>query len=158
EERRTALGEILPMQRADFAEIFRVMEGLPVTIRLLDPPLHEFLPNTSQEIAEVARDLGRSPEELAEVVRALTEANPMLGHRRCRLAISHPEISEPQPRAIAEAAIEVTAAGVSVAPEVMIPLVAVSTELAYLRARVCAVFDQAIAAAGADIPYQVGTM
>src|SRR5688572_23865279 len=109
--RRTALGKILPMQRGDFAELFRVMDGLPVTIRLLDPPLHEFLPHTAREIEEVATSLGRQPGQVAAKVAELTEANPMLGHRGVRLAITYPEIYEIQAQAIAEAAVEVTAAG-----------------------------------------------
>ena len=106
--RRAALGKILPMQRGDFAELFRVMDGLPVTIRLLDPPLHEFLPHTEREIEEVATALGRPPAQVAAKVAELTEANPMLGHRGCRLAITYPEIYEIQAQAIAEAAVEVT--------------------------------------------------
>ncbi len=160
--RRAALEKILPMQRDDFEQIFRVMDGLPVTIRLLDPPLHEFLPHTAQEIAEVAKEIGKSPEELAGVVRGLTESNPMLGHRGCRLAITYPEIYETQARAIAEAAIAAAAAGVEVHPEIMIPFVSVPQELEFLRARVCAVVDEALAAAAAQIPaaipYLVGTM
>ncbi|HUH00965.1 MAG TPA: pyruvate, phosphate dikinase, partial [Kofleriaceae bacterium] len=156
--RRAALEKILPMQRDDFTEIFRVMDGLPVTIRLLDPPLHEFLPHTAQEIAEVARDLGEAPEVLASLVRQLHETNPMLGHRGCRLAISYPEIYETQTRAIAEAAVAAAAEGISVQPEVMIPFVSIASELAFLRARVCAVFDEVLAAAGITVSYLVGTM
>ncbi len=157
-ERRAALERILPMQRADFEEIFRVMDDLPVTIRLLDPPLHEFLPNHAQELATVARDLGRPVEELAAVVSSLEEHNPMLGHRGCRLAISYPEIYEVQTRAIAEAAVTVHREGISVKPEVMIPLVAISAELATIRQRVCQVFDRILAEAGIEMEYQVGTM
>ena len=109
--RRTALAKILPMQRGDFAELFRVMDGLPVTIRLLDPPLHEFLPHTPQDIEEVARDVGKTPAVIAAKVAELTEANPMLGHRGCRLAITFPEIYEIQVQAIGEAAAEVAAGG-----------------------------------------------
>ncbi|HTJ44871.1 MAG TPA: pyruvate, phosphate dikinase, partial [Kofleriaceae bacterium] len=112
--RRHALAKILPMQREDFLAIFRVMDGLPVTIRLLDPPLHEFLPHTDHEIAEVAAELGQSPENLRAKVVQLTEANPMLGHRGCRLAITHPEIYETQVRAIIEAACEAQKRGVDV--------------------------------------------
>src|SRR5688572_15989956 len=107
--RRAALAKILPMQRGDFAELFREMDGLPVTIRLLDPPLHEFLPHAPQDIEEVAREMGQSPEAVAQKVAELTEANPMLGHRGCRLAITWPEIYETQARAIAEAAVAAAA-------------------------------------------------
>src|SRR5262249_53095838 len=116
--RRAALAKIQPMQRGDFAELFRVMDGLPVTIRLLDPPLHEFLPHTQAEIEDVARELGATPTALGAKVAELTEANPMLGHRGCRLAITFPEIYEVQATAIGEAAAEVARAGVAVHPEI----------------------------------------
>jgi pyruvate,orthophosphate dikinase len=154
--RRAALAKILPMQRGDFAELFRVMDGLPVTIRLLDPPLHEFLPHGPAEIEEVAGALGKPAAAIAAKVSELTEANPMLGHRGCRLAITFPEIYEIQTRAIGEAAAEVAAAGVAVAPEIMIPLVMVPEELRRLRELVAHTFDAAIA--GANIPYTIGTM
>jgi pyruvate,orthophosphate dikinase len=134
------------------------MDDLPVTIRLLDPPLHEFLPGHAQELSAVAKELGRPVEDLAAAVSLLEEHNPMLGHRGCRLAISYPEIYEMQTRAIAEAAVLANREGISVIPEVMIPLVAMSTELSTLRKSVCAVFDQILAEAGLEIPYQVGTM
>jgi pyruvate,orthophosphate dikinase len=157
--RRAALAKILPMQRGDFAELFRVMDGLPVTIRLLDPPLHEFLPHTQADIEEVATALGKPAAAIAAKVAELTEANPMLGHRGCRLAITFPEIYEIQTRAIAEAAAEVAAAGVAVHPEIMIPLVMVSEELRRLRALVARTFDAALAEAGGPkIPYTIGTM
>jgi pyruvate,orthophosphate dikinase len=158
EERRAALAKILPMQRADFIEIFRAMDGLPVTIRLLDPPLHEFLPHTSAEIAEVARDLGAKPAKLARAVEDLREANPMLGHRGCRLAISFPEIYETQARAIAEAAVAAHAEGIEVHPEIMIPFVSISSELRVLRPQVAAVIDAVFAEAEVEIPYLIGTM
>jgi phosphoenolpyruvate synthase/pyruvate phosphate dikinase len=154
--RRAALAKILPMQRGDFAELFRVMDGLPVTIRLLDPPLHEFLPHTAAEIDEVAAQLGRPPNVIAAKVAELTEANPMLGHRGCRLGITFPEIYEIQTQAIGEAAAEVAAAGVAVLPEIMIPLVMVAEELRRLRVLVKTAFDKALA--GANIPYTIGTM
>jgi pyruvate,orthophosphate dikinase len=154
--RRAALAKILPMQRGDFAELFRVMDGLPVTIRLLDPPLHEFLPHGDAEIAEVAADLKVAPQTIAAKVAELTEANPMLGHRGCRLAITFPEIYEVQARALGEAAAEVARAGVAVHPEIMIPLVMVPEELRRLRALVAAALDAALA--GAKIPYTIGTM
>jgi pyruvate,orthophosphate dikinase len=158
EERRQALDGIMPMQRKDFAAIFRVMDDLPVTIRLLDPPLHEFLPHTPEEIADVAKELGRSVEELTVAVKNLTEYNPMLGHRGCRLAITYPEIYEAQVQAIAQAAVEVHKDGVSVIPEIMIPLVAISQELRFLRERVAAVFDRVLAEAEVEIEYTIGTM
>ncbi|MBA3819051.1 MAG: pyruvate, phosphate dikinase, partial [Deltaproteobacteria bacterium] len=154
--RRAALAKILPMQRADFAELFRVMNGLPVTIRLLDPPLHEFLPHSAAEIEEVAKEIGKSPAAIAMKVADLTEANPMLGHRGCRLAITFPEIYEIQVQAIGEAAAEVAAEGVAVHPEIMIPLVMVHEELRRLRALVQTAMDRALGAA--KIPYTIGTM
>jgi pyruvate, orthophosphate dikinase len=154
--RRAALAVILPMQRGDFAELFRVMDGLPVTIRLLDPPLHEFLPHAAAEIEEVATALGKPAQAIAAKVAELTEANPMLGHRGCRLAITFPEIYEIQARAIGLAAAEVAAAGVAVHPEIMIPLVMVPEELRRLRALVAGAFEAAIG--GANIPYTIGTM
>ncbi len=156
--RRAALAKILPMQRGDFAELFRVMDGLPVTIRLLDPPLHEFLPHAPAEIEEVAAQLGKPASVIAAKVAELTEANPMLGHRGCRLAITYPEIYETQAKAIAEAAAEVHAAGVAVHPEIMIPLVMTPQELSGLRGLVASAFERALAAAGVSIPYTIGTM
>ncbi|MBA3393148.1 MAG: pyruvate, phosphate dikinase [Deltaproteobacteria bacterium] len=154
--RRAALAKILPMQRSDFAELFRVMDGLPVTIRLLDPPLHEFLPHSAEEIENVARDIGRPANVVAAKVADLHEANPMLGHRGCRLAITYPEIYEIQVQAIGEAAALVAAEGVIVQPEIMIPLVMVHEELRRLRALVTTAMDRALA--GAKIPYTIGTM
>jgi pyruvate, orthophosphate dikinase len=156
--RRKALDKILPMQRSDFIEIFRAMDGLPVTIRLLDPPLHEFLPKSAQEIADVAKEMGEKPDNLARVVKDHEEQNPMLGHRGCRLAISFPEIYETQARAIAEAAAEVAASGGAVHPEIMIPFVSVAEELRVIRKRVCHVVDEVLAEAEVEVGYQVGTM
>ena len=156
--RRAALTKILPMQQGDFEAIFREMDGLPVTIRLLDPPLHEFLPHTAKDIEEVARDVGATPEAIAAKVAALTEANPMLGHRGCRLAITYPEIYETQAEAIARAAVAATRAGVTVNPEIMIPFVIVPLELARLRARVAAVVDRILAEAELSLAYTIGTM
>ena len=158
--RRAALAKILPMQRSDFAELFRVMDGLPVTIRLLDPPLHEFLPHTPAEIDEVAAAVGVPRAAIAAKVAELTEANPMLGHRGCRLAITFPEIYEIQTRAIGQAAAEVARAGIAVHPEIMIPLVMVPEELRRLRALVTTTFTEAVSEAigGADIPVTIGTM
>src|SRR5262249_52988236 len=135
---------------------FRVMDGLPVTIRLLDPPLHEFLPHTQAEIDAVASDLGVPAQTIAAKVAELTEANPMLGHRGCRLAITFPEIYEIQAQAIGEAAVEVAKAGVAVPPEIMIPLVMVPEELRRLRELVARAFDKATV--GAGIAYTIGTM
>jgi pyruvate,orthophosphate dikinase len=154
--RRAALAKIMPMQRSDFAELFRVMDGLPVTIRLLDPPLHEFLPHAQAEMEEVARDTGKTPQQIAARVSDLTEANPMLGHRGCRLAITFPEIYETQCQAIGEAAAQVAKEGITVLPEIMIPLVMVPKELELLRALVTTAMDKALA--GAAIPYTIGTM
>jgi pyruvate, orthophosphate dikinase len=154
--RRAALAKILPMQRGDFVELFQVMDGLPVTIRLLDPPLHEFLPHTQAEIEEVARDINRPAAQIAAKVAELTEANPMLGHRGCRLAITYPEIYEIQARAIGEAAAHCAKTGVKVLPEIMIPLVMVPEELRRLRELVASAMDRALA--GANIPYTIGTM
>jgi pyruvate,orthophosphate dikinase len=132
------------------------MDGLPVTIRLLDPPLHEFLPHTEKEIAEVATDLGKPAAAIAAKVAELTEANPMLGHRGCRLAITFPEIYEIQAQAIGEAALEVAGAGIAVHPEIMIPLVMVADELRRLRELVATAIDRALGAT--KIPYTIGTM
>jgi len=128
EDRKDALAALLPYQKNDFKEIFKAMEGFPVTIRLLDPPLHEFLPDESEEIEQVAKDLGIKPLIFAQTVRALREFNPMLGHRGCRLGITYPEITAMQTRAILEAAIELKHEGVSVIPEIMIPLVGTPQE------------------------------
>jgi pyruvate, orthophosphate dikinase len=159
EGRRAALAKLLPMQRSDFIELFRIMRGLPVTIRLLDPPLHEFLPKGDEEVAEVAASLGVTPERLRERVIALTETNPMLGHRGCRLLLSYPEIAEMQARAILEAAIEAARlTGEPVEPEIMVPLIAMRSELDRLKA----VIDETAAAvmkeAGQEVHYTVGTM
>jgi pyruvate,orthophosphate dikinase len=154
--RRKALAKIMPMQCGDFAELFRVMDGLPVTIRLLDPPLHEFLPHTQQEIEDVAKDVGLSPQQIAHRVSELTEANPMLGHRGCRLAITFPEIYETQCEAIGAAAAAVSKEGIGVYPEIMIPLVMVPAELERLRALAIKGMEKGLA--GAKIPYTVGTM
>jgi pyruvate,orthophosphate dikinase len=158
EGRRRALEKILPMQRQDFEGNFRAMDGYPVTIRLLDPPLHEFLPKTEEEIVDVARDLGRSVDEVRQRNESLHEANPMLGHRGCRLGVTYPEIYETQVRAIFEAAVNVSRDGVRVIPEVMIPLVAVSEELKLLRTLTVDTAESIMQAAGVTIDYMVGTM
>ena len=133
-QRLSALEKLLPMQRGDFVGIFRAMDGLPVTIRLLDPPLHEFLPQGEDELADVARSLGRDTAEVRARIDALNEFNPMLGHRGCRLGITFPEIYRMQVRAIVEAGCEVVASGSKVRPEIMVPLVAHTGELERLRA------------------------
>lgn len=157
--RRAALAKLLPMQRSDFIELFEIMKGLPVTIRLLDPPLHEFLPKTEEEIAEVASVIGVSVEKLSQRVDELHEFNPMLGHRGCRLAISYPEIAEMQARAIFEAAVEAAkSTGAPVVPEIMVPLVGLREELDFVKARIDAVARDVIGEAGVDITYLVGTM
>jgi pyruvate, orthophosphate dikinase len=157
--RRDALAKLLPMQRQDFVEIFRIMAGLPVTIRLLDPPLHEFLPHTDEEIATVAEAAGVDASYLSHRVKELAESNPMLGHRGCRLGISYPEIYEMQARAIFEAALEVSAeGGETVVPEVMIPLVATAKELEILKAKIAAVADLVATEKGTAPHYLIGTM
>ncbi len=157
--RRAALAKLLPMQRSDFLELFEIMAGLPVTIRLLDPPLHEFLPKTEEEIAEVAAAMNVSADRLRQRTEALHEFNPMLGHRGCRLAVSYPEIAEMQARAIFEAAVEAgRKTGSPVVPEVMVPLVGLKAELDYVKARIDAVAAEVSQAAGAPIDYLTGTM
>ncbi|MFC5759419.1 pyruvate, phosphate dikinase [Rhizobium sp. GCM10022189] len=157
--RRGALDKLLPMQRGDFTGLFSVMHGLPVTIRLLDPPLHEFLPKTDEEIAEVAYAMGMEPSALRQRVDALHEFNPMLGHRGCRLAISYPEIVEMQARAIFEAAVAAAQeTGAAVVPEIMVPLVGLRSELDYVKAKIDAVAQDVMSEAGMRIDYLVGTM
>ncbi|MBX9464515.1 MAG: pyruvate, phosphate dikinase [Aquamicrobium sp.] len=158
-DRRTALAKLLPMQRSDFAELFEIMAGLPVTIRLLDPPLHEFLPKSEDEIAEVAKAMNVSAEKLRQRTEALHEFNPMLGHRGCRLAVSYPEIAEMQARAIFEAAVEAgKKTGSPVVPEIMVPLVGIMKELDYVKARIDEVAKAVMEESGTTIDYLVGTM
>jgi pyruvate,orthophosphate dikinase len=156
--RRAALAKLLPMQREDFVELFKIMGNLPVTIRLLDPPLHEFLPHGEKEIAEVAEVMGADPKKLADRARELSEFNPMLGFRGCRLAIAYPEIAEMQARAIFEAAVEVGRAGAAVAPEIMVPLIASKAELDLVKERIDAMARTVAAETKAAVKYQVGTM
>jgi pyruvate, orthophosphate dikinase len=157
--RRSALAKLLPMQRADFVELFEIMRGLPVTIRLLDPPLHEFLPHTEQEIAEVAAAMGTDARKLADRARELQEFNPMLGFRGCRLALAYPEIAEMQARAIFEAAGEAAKrTGKPVVPEVMVPLIATKAELDLVKARIDAIAQAVASERGTKVDYQVGTM
>src|SRR5690606_31272348 len=188
EGRRKALAKLLPYQRDDFYAILKTMEGLPVTIRLLDPPLHppspradlsaslrtreggrptigrrapplhEFLPHEAAAQEEVAKEMGKSVEEIRAKVESLKEFNPMLGHRGCRLGITYPEIYEMQAQAIFEAAAQLAKEGIEVHPEVMIPLVGTVEELAFLKARVEQVAKDVMAKAGVEIPFSVGTM
>jgi len=158
EERRAALADIIPMQRADFEGILEAMQGYPVTIRLLDPPLHEFLPREKAEIEAVAKVLGVTPRVVRARAEALHESNPMLGHRGCRLAITAPEIYEAQVRAVAEATAALHARGVDARPEIMIPLVAFGVELSRLRALVERVVAEVAADTGQVLDIPVGTM
>jgi pyruvate,orthophosphate dikinase len=157
--RRAALAKLLPMQRADFVELFTIMQGLPVTIRLLDPPLHEFLPRTEEEIAEVAAATGTSSAKLKARAHELHEFNPMLGFRGVRLAVAFPEIAEMQARAIFEAAVEAAkTTGEPVTPEIMVPLVMTKAELDMTKARIVAMAEAVAAETGTKVDYQVGTM
>ena len=157
--REVALAKILPMQRADFVELFTIMEGLPVTIRLLDPPLHEFLPHTAEDVEAVAKATGLDADKLLRRAKELHETNPMLGHRGCRLGVSYPEIYEMQVRAIFEAACAIAASGKTPpVPEVMHPLVAKGEEMKYLRVLTDRIAEQVMTEQGRRIVYQVGTM
>jgi pyruvate,orthophosphate dikinase len=157
--RRAALAKLLPMQRSDFAELFEIMAGLPVTIRLLDPPLHEFLPHTDAEVAEVASAMGVPIEKLVARSNELHEFNPMLGFRGCRLAIAFPEIAEMQARAIFEGALEAQKrTGELAKPEIMVPLIATKAEFDIVKANIDAMAKAVTAETGQSVPYQVGTM
>ncbi|MCP3459842.1 pyruvate, phosphate dikinase [Bradyrhizobium sp. CCGUVB23] len=159
QSRRAALAKLLPMQRADFVELFEIMKGLPVTIRLLDPPLHEFLPHTHAEVEEVARAMNTDPRRLADRARELSEFNPMLGFRGCRIAIAYPEIAEMQARAIFEAAVEAQRrTGKAVGLEVMVPLIATKAELDLVKARIDATAQAVMRDTNTKLAYQVGTM
>ncbi|WP_422376831.1 pyruvate, phosphate dikinase [Roseibium sp.] len=159
EGRRAVLAKLLPMQRQDFIELFEIMHGLPVTIRLLDPPLHEFLPKSDEELAEVATAMGADPERLRDRALALEEFNPMLGHRGCRLLVSYPEIAEMQARAIFEAAVQAAKdTGAPVVPEIMVPLVGLKGELDLVRQRIEAMAKAVMEESGAELTYQIGTM
>ncbi len=153
-----ALDALLPEQRSDFIGIFEAMDGLPVTVRLLDPPLHEFLPQESEEQQRVADNLGISPAEIERLIDNLEEFNPMLGHRGCRMGVSYPEVYEMQTRAIMEATVEVARKGVDVQPEIMIPLVGLQKELTILRERVDEVAQDVLREADMTIDYKIGTM
>ncbi|SHK13550.1 pyruvate, phosphate dikinase [Tepidibacter formicigenes] len=158
DEREEALNKLLPMQREDFIGIFEAMEERPTTIRLLDPPLHEFLPKKEEDIKSLAKDMGISYDELSKRVEDLEEFNPMLGHRGCRLAITYPEIYIMQARAIIEGAIEVKNKGINVKPEIMIPLIGDINELKYIKDFVVETVDRIIEKSGIELDYLVGTM
>ncbi len=160
EARKEALEKLLPMQRGDFEGIYEAMKGYPVTIRFLDPPLHEFLPQEENEIKEIAAEVNVTVEELHAVIASLHEFNPMMGHRGCRLAVTYPEIAEMQTRAVIEAAINVNKnhPEYNVVPEIMIPLVGEVAELRYVKSVVVKTADEIIKAAGVDMKYMVGTM
>ena len=160
EERKAALAKILPYQQGDFEQLYEALEGMPVTIRFLDPPLHEFVPNTESEIALLAKTQGKTVEQIKNIIASLHEFNPMMGHRGCRLAVTFPEIAEMQARAVIRAAINVQKrhADWTVKPEIMIPLVGEVKELKYVKDVVVATADEELKAAGVEMPYKVGTM
>ena len=160
EERKAALAKILPYQQGDFEQLYEALEGMPVTIRFLDPPLHEFVPNTESEIALLAKTQGKTVEQIKNIIASLHEFNPMMGHRGCRLAGTFPEIAEMQTRAVIRAAINVQKrhADWTVKPEIMIPLVGEVKELKYVKDVVVATADEELKAAGVEMPYKVGTM
>ncbi|WP_027625052.1 pyruvate, phosphate dikinase [Clostridium lundense] len=159
EQRRRALRKLLPMQREDFIGIYEAMEERPVTIRFLDPPLHEFLPTEDEDITELAKDMGITFEHLKATVESLHEFNPMMGHRGCRLTVSYPEIAEMQTRAVIEAALDVKKRkGYNIVPEIMIPLVGELKELKFVKDIVVSVANEVIEASGAELTYKVGTM
>ncbi len=158
EQRAKALEKILPMQRGDFEGLFKAMKGYPVTIRLLDPPLHEFLPHDDEDIEALAKEMGITFEELKNVVEGLHEFNPMMGHRGCRLDVTYPEIGEMQAKAIIQAAINVNKEGMNVVPEIMIPLVGEVKELKYVKDIIVKAADEEIKKAGVNLKYKVGTM
>jgi len=159
EQRKEALEKILPMQKEDFVGIYEALEGKPVTIRLIDPPLHEFLPNTDVDIKELATEMGVTFDELKATVQSLHEFNPMMGHRGCRLAVSYPEIAEMQARAIIEAAIEVKQnKGYDIVPEIMIPLVGEIKELKYVKDVILRTVKEVMSEKGVTLNYKIGTM
>lgn len=158
EEREKALFKLLPMQRQDFVELFKIMKGYPVTIRLLDPPLHEFVPHGEEEIEAFSKRVGQDVNRVRAKVQALHEFNPMLGHRGCRLAITYPEIYQMQVRAIAEAACQLTKEGIALVPEIMIPLVGIDKELDILRQQALEVIEKVQKEKGVKFEYLVGTM
>lgn len=158
EQRQKALAKLLPMQRGDFEELFKEMNGYPVTIRFLDPPLHEFVPHTEKEIKDLAKDLGVTFEELKTKIDSLHEFNPMMGHRGCRLSITFPEIAVMQTRAVIEAAINVEKSGIKVKPEIMIPLVGDPKELKYVKNIVVETIEKVFEEQDYKVEYMIGTM
>ena len=158
EQRKKALSKLLPMQEDDFYGIFKAMEGYPVTIRLLDPPLHEFLPKEDEDVRDLAKEMGMGYYELKATIEELHEFNPMMGFRGCRLAVVYPEIAEMQTRAIIGAAIKLVKEGMNVIPEIMIPLIIELEELKYVKAIIVKAADEMIREAGVDLVYKVGTM
>ena len=159
EQRERALAKLLPMQQGDFEGIYEAMEGCPVTIRFLDPPLHEFVPTEEHDIELLAKDMGKSVADIKAIIASLHEFNPMMGHRGCRLAVTYPEIAAMQTRAVIKAALNVSAeTGCMITPHIMIPLVGEVKELKFVKDVVVKVADELIAAAGVDMKYQVGTM
>ncbi|SVD05727.1 uncharacterized protein METZ01_LOCUS358581, partial [marine metagenome] len=158
DERRGAIMELLPFQKKDFSEIFATMNGLPVTIRLLDPPLHEFMPQNEDQIRELALELNISPEAIKDRITNLHEFNPMLGHRGCRLGVVYPEITEMQARALFEATVTISKEGKKVSPEVMIPLVGTHTEYENQEQIVRRIAEDVMQKSGVSFDYLVGTM
>ena len=160
EEREAALDKILPYQQGDFEQLFEAMEGNPVTIRFLDPPLHEFVPQTEEDIKKLADAQGKSVETIKAIIESLKEFNPMMGHRGCRLTVTYPEIAVMQTKAVIRAALAVQAkhADWTIVPEIMIPLVGEEKELKYVKKIVVKTADEEIKAAGSDMKYEVGTM
>ncbi len=158
EQREKALAKLLPMQRGDFEELYKVMKGYPVTIRFLDPPLHEFVPHTDEEIKPLAKELGVSFEELKDKISSLHEFNPMMGHRGCRLDVTYPEIAKMQTRAVMEAAINVDKSGIHVEPEIMIPLVGEVKELSYVKNIVEDTIKEVFEEKNYKLKYKIGTM
>ena len=157
-QRRAALDKLLPFQKQDFKGIYEAMQERPVTIRFLDPPLHEFLPTEKEDIEALAKEMGLSYDELKATIDSLHEFNPMLGHRGCRLAVTYPEIAEMQTRAVVEAAIEVSqATGKSIVPEIMIPLVGEVKELKYVKDVVIATAQKVMEEKGVQLKIMVGT-
>ena len=160
EDREKALDKILPLQQGDFEQLFEAMEGDPVTIRFLDPPLHEFVPKTEEDIAKVCADTGKTPEQVKAVIAGLVEANPMMGHRGCRLPITYPEIAVMQTKAVIRAAINVQKkhSDWTIVPEIEVPLVGIEKELKFVKSIIVKTADAEIKAAGVDLSYKVGTM
>ena len=160
EERREALEKILPYQQGDFEALYEALEGAPVTIRFLDPPLHEFLPTEEAEIEKLAKSKNKTVAQIKEIIASLHEFNPMMGHRGCRLAVTYPEIAEMQTKAVIRAAINIKKKHPdwNVKPEIMIPLVSEVKELKYVKKTVVATADAEIKAAGIDLCYDIGTM